>query len=238
MLFRSWLCMLLCPDNDSEFPPIELDNSIIEEELGKKESAKSVRIRNLDSIAQKLDNSVILMFLVVLAGFCYLYNFFALQKSFNLNLNTINFAFMILGLLAHGSPARYAAAVNEGVKSVGGIILQFPFYAGMMGMMRDAGLTQVLSSWFVSISSAKTLPLFTFWSAGLVNIFIPSGGGQWAVQGPIMMEAAKSLGADGAKVAMALCWGDSWTNQIQPFWALTILAIAGLGVRDIMGYGW
>ena len=143
---------------------------------------------------------------------------------------------MILGLLAHGSPARYAAAVNEGVKSVGGIILQFPFYAGMMGMMRDAGLTQVLSSWFVSISSAKTLPLFTFWSAGLVNIFIPSGGGQWAVQGPIMMEAAKSLGADGAKVAMALCWGDSWTNQIQPFWALTILAIAGLGVRDIMGY--
>ena len=114
------------------------------------------------------------MFLVVLAGFCYLYNFFALQKSFNLNLNTINFAFMILGLLAHGSPARYAAAVNEGVKSVGGIILQFPFYAGMMGMMRDAGLTQVLSSWFVSISSAKTLPLFTFWSAGLVNIFIPS----------------------------------------------------------------
>ena len=115
--------MLLCPDNDSEFPPIELDNSIIEEELGKKESAKSVRIRNLDSIAQKLDNSVILMFLVVLAGFCYLYNFFALQKSFNLNLNTINFAFMILGLLAHGSPARYAAAVNEGVKSVGCIIL-------------------------------------------------------------------------------------------------------------------
>lgn len=231
-----WLCMLLCPDNDSEFPPIELDSSIIEEELRKKESVKAVRIRKLDSIAQKLDNSIILMFLVVLAGFCYLYNFFALQKSFNLNLNTINFAFMILGLLAHGSPARYAAAVNEGVKSVGGIILQFPFYAGMMGMMRDAGLTQVLSSWFVSISSAKTLPLFTFWSAGLVNIFIPSGGGQWAVQGPIMMEAAKSLGADGAKVAMALCWGDSWTNQIQPFWALTILAISGLGVRDIMGY--
>lgn len=143
---------------------------------------------------------------------------------------------MMLGLLAHGSPARYSAAVNEAVKSVGGIVLQFPFYAGMMGMMRDSGLTIAISNFFVSISSAKTLPLFTFWSAGLVNIFIPSGGGQWAVQGPIMMEAAKALNADAAKVTMALCWGDSWTNQIQPFWALTILAIAGLGVRDIMGY--
>ncbi|MBP3752276.1 MAG: TIGR00366 family protein, partial [Pyramidobacter sp.] len=81
-----------------------------------------------------------------------------------------------------------------------------------------------------------TLPLYTFWSAGLVNIFIPSGGGQWAVQGPIMIEAAQKLGADYGRVTMALCWGDSWTNMIQPFWALPVLAICGLDVRDIMGY--
>ncbi len=227
------VCMMLVPGKDDEFPPVELDPRMIEEELNKKSTPPAIE---KDSPAQKLDNSIILTLIVVAGGFWYLYNFFAGQKTFNLNLNTINFAFLILGLLAHKSPASYSAAINEAVKSVGGIVLQFPFYAGMMGMMSGSGLTMWMSNLFVSISSAKTLPLFTFWSAGLVNLFVPSGGGQWAVQGPIMMEAAKTLGADGAKVAMALCWGDSWTNQIQPFWALTILAIAGLGVRDIMGY--
>lgn len=231
------LCALLSPNKDDKYPPVELDSSIIEVELKRQEKDRAERIKKMNkSPAERLDNSVIIMILLVAAGFWYLYNLFAGQKKFNLNLNTINFAFMMLGLLAHGSPAKYSVAVGEAVKSVGGIILQFPFYAGMMGMMRDSGLTVAIANFFVSISSAKTLPLFTFWSGGLINIFIPSGGGQWAVQGPIMMEAAKALNADGAKVAMALCWGDSWTNQIQPFWALTILAIAGLGVRDIMGY--
>ena len=231
------LCALLSPSKDDKYPPVELDSAIIEAELKRQEKERAGRIKKAyRSPAERLDNSVIIMILLVAAGFWYLYNFFAGQQKFNLNLNTINFAFMMLGLLAHGSPARYSEAVGEAVKSVGGIILQFPFYAGMMGMMRDSGLTVAIANFFVSISSAKTLPLFTFWSAGLINIFIPSGGGQWAVQGPIMMEAARALNADGAKVAMALCWGDSWTNQIQPFWALTILAIAGLGVRDIMGY--
>ena len=231
------LCALLSPSKDDKYPPVELDSAIIEAELKRQEKERAGRIKKADrSPAERLDNSVIIMILLVAAGFWYLYNFFAGQQKFNLNLNTINFAFMMLGLLAHGSPARYSEAVGEAVKSVGGIILQFPFYAGMMGLMRDSGLTVAIANFFVSISSAKTLPLFTFWSAGLINIFIPSGGGQWAVQGPIMMEAARALNADGAKVAMALCWGDSWTNQIQPFWALTILAIAGLGVRDIMGY--
>ncbi|MGN0838627.1 MAG: short-chain fatty acid transporter [Pyramidobacter sp.] len=234
------LCVLLSPNQDDKYPPVELSPAIIDAELKRHAEAKAARSnrgsKKYESPAQRLDESVIIMLLLVAAGFWYLYNFFVGQKKFSLNLNTINFAFMMLGLLAHGSPARYSAAVNEAVKSVGGIVLQFPFYAGMMGMMRDSGLTIAISNFFVSISSAKTLPLFTFWSAGLVNIFIPSGGGQWAVQGPIMMEAAKALNADAAKVTMALCWGDSWTNQIQPFWALTILAIAGLGVRDIMGY--
>ncbi|MDY3211714.1 short-chain fatty acid transporter [Pyramidobacter sp.] len=231
------LCALLSPSKNDKYPPVELDSAIIEAELKRQEKERAGRIKKADrSPAERLDNSVIIMILLVAAGFWYLYNFFAGQQKFNLNLNTINFAFMMLGLLAHGSPARYSEAVGEAVKSVGGIILQFPFYAGMMGMMRDSGLTVAIANFFVSISSAKTLPLFTFWSGGLINVFIPSGGGQWAVQGPIMMEAARALNADGAKVAMALCWGDSWTNQIQPFWALTILAIAGLGVRDIMGY--
>lgn len=127
-------------------------------------------------------------------------------------------------------------AVQEAVKGAGAIIVQFPFYAGIMGMMTASGLAGVMSEAFVSVSTADTLPLFAFLSAGLVNFFVPSGGGQWAVQAPIMLEAAEMLGSDPAKVAMGVAWGDAWTNMIQPFWALPALAIAGLKAKDIMGF--
>ncbi len=190
----------------------------------------------IDTPAQKMDNSIILTILVAFAGGWMLYDYFSKQPSFNLNLDILIMIFMVLGIIAHKTLAGYANAINNAVKTSGGIILQFPFYAGMMGMMGSSGLAKWLSDLFVSISTADTLPLFTFWSAGILNIFIPSGGGQWAVQGPIMMQAAHEIGASSAKVAMALAWGDSWTNQIQPFWALPLLAIANLGIRDIMGY--
>ena len=103
-------------------------------------------------------------------------------------------------------------------------------------MMTVSGLAAVFSKWFIAISNDTTFYLFTFYSAGLVNFFVPSGGGQWAVQAPIMLEAAQALGADYAKTAMAIAWGDAWTNMIQPFWALPALAIAGLKAKDIMGY--
>jgi short-chain fatty acids transporter len=93
-----------------------------------------------------------------------------------------------------------------------------------------------LSDFFIKVSTSQTLPLWTFLSAGILNIFIPSGGGQWAVQGPIVIPAALEMGVDPAKVIMAVAWGDSWTNMIQPFWAIPLLAIAGLRIRDIMGY--
>ncbi|HEX7064175.1 MAG TPA: TIGR00366 family protein, partial [Bacillales bacterium] len=106
----------------------------------------------------------------------------------------------------------------------------------IMGMMVASGLSEQLSSWFVQISTDATLPFFTFLSAGILNIFVPSGGGQWAVQGPIMIPAAIDLNVSTAKTAMAVAWGDAWTNMIQPFWALPLLAIAGLKIRDIMGF--
>ena len=103
-------------------------------------------------------------------------------------------------------------------------------------MMTTSGLAAVISEGFVSISNEFTFPLFTFLSAGLVNIFVPSGGGQWAVQAPIMLEAAQTMDVSIPKTAMAVAWGDAWTNMIQPFWALPALAIAGLKAKDIMGY--
>jgi len=222
--------VFMYPAKDGDIPIIEIDPALLAAENTKEE--KEV----VDTPAKKMDHSLILTVLLVLAGGWYLYDYFSGQPSFNLNLNILVMIFMILGIIAHKTLAGYVDAVNNAVKTAGGIILQFPFYAGMMGMMSDSGLAKWLSDIFVNISTTETLPLFTFWSAGLVNIFIPSGGGQWAVQGPIMMDAAKEIGASTAKVAMALAWGDSWTNQIQPFWALPLLAIANLGVRDIMGY--
>jgi short-chain fatty acids transporter len=114
--------------------------------------------------------------------------------------------------------------------------MQFPLYAGIAGMVQVSGLADGISNWFVSIANVHTFPIVTFISAGIVNIFIPSGGGQWAIQGPIMLEAAKNLGADIPQTIMAFTWGDAWTNQMQPFWALPLLGVAGLSARDIMGY--
>jgi len=184
--------------------------------------------------ADKLENSWLISMLLAVGALAYLIYYFAAGGS--LNLNIVNFIFLFAGIALHWTPRRYLTALYEAVKTAGGIVLQFPFYAGIMGMMNGSGLTALISDWFIAISSASTLPVFAFLSGGLVNIFVPSGGGQWAVQGPIMLQAAQGLGADMAKTAMGVAWGDAWTNLIQPFWALPALAIAGLKARDIMGY--
>src|SRR5690606_31127336 len=127
-------------------------------------------------------------------------------------------------------------SLQQAIKGGAGIVIQFPFYAGIMAIMVQSGLAQSMSQWFVSFASAETLACWTVISAGIVNIFVPSGGGQWAVQAPVMIPAALELGADINRIAMAVAWGDAWTNLIQPFWALPVLAIAGLKAKDIMGY--
>lgn len=185
--------------------------------------------------ATRMENSVILSMITGLLGISFiLYYFF--QNGFSLNLNIVNFSFLFLGILFHKTPRNFLDSVANAVKNAGGIIIQFPFYAGIMGMMVASGLAGLMSEWFVTISTATTFPLFAFLSAGIVNFFVPSGGGQWAVQAPIMLEAGSNLGVSAAKTAMAVAWGDAWTNLIQPFWALPALAIAGLKAKDIMGF--
>ncbi|WP_427337902.1 TIGR00366 family protein [Caloranaerobacter sp. DY30410] len=190
--------------------------------------------------ADKMENSPILSMLIGIMGLTFIIYYFK-ENGFQLNLNIINFIFLFTGIILHGTPRRFLNAVKNAAKGTSGIILQFPFYAGIMGMMtgaNDAGLSLggVMSNWFVNISNQTTFPFFTFLSAGLVNFFVPSGGGQWAVQAPIMIPAGAKLGVPVAKTAMAIAWGDAWTNMIQPFWALPALGIAGLGARDIMGF--
>lgn len=185
--------------------------------------------------AIRLENSKILSLVIGILGILFIYYYFS-KNGFSLNLNIVNFIFLFLGILFHKTPKNFLDSVSNAVKNAGGIIIQFPFYAGIMGMMVASGLAGLMSEWFVAISNETTFPLFTFISAGIVNFFVPSGGGQWAVQAPIMLAAGNDLGVSAAKTAMAVAWGDAWTNMIQPFWALPALAIAGLKAKDIMGF--
>ncbi|MDB6182152.1 short-chain fatty acid transporter [Paracoccus fistulariae] len=184
--------------------------------------------------AERLENSRVLMWLIGIPGLIWLALYFI--GGGGLNLNVVNFLFLFVGILCHGTARSLLAALDEAVRGGAGIVIQFPFYAGIMAIMIQSGLAASLSEWFVSISSAQTLPFWSFISAGIVNVFVPSGGGQWAVQAPVMLPAAEALGADYARVAMGVAWGDAWTNLLQPFWALPMLGIAGLKARDIMGF--
>ena len=158
------------------------------------------------------------------------------RNGFALNLNIVNWSFLAFGLLLARSPAHYVQLVLNAGQTVGAVLIQYPFYAGIMGLMAGSGLVELLAGWFTQISSAQTLGFWAFLAGGLVNLFIPSGGGQWAVQGPVFLQAAQQLGTDPAIIVMGIAYGDQWTNLIQPFWTIPLLAIAGLRMRDIMGY--
>ncbi|MGH9776799.1 MAG: short-chain fatty acid transporter [Candidatus Acidiferrales bacterium] len=185
--------------------------------------------------AEKLEGSRAVLLLLIVLGAAFLGHHFY-TRGFDLNLNVVILLFLLLGMALHARPAAYVRAFNQAARVAGPLALQYPLYGGIMGMMADSGLGAQISNWFVSISTATTFPVFCFWSAALVNLFVPSGGGQWAVQGPIMIPAGLELGVRPEVTAMAVAFGDQNTNMLQPFWALPILSVARLSVRDIMGY--
>lgn len=227
--------------NAAMHPSNEADVVSVDPELLKE--TKIVESIDLSSMspADKIENTPYINMIIGVLGYAYIIKYF-IDKGFNLNLNIVNMIFLVTAIILHKTPRNLLNAFSEAVKGAAGIILQFPFYAGIMGMMvgvtgEGSSLAGIISQGFVSMSNTYTFPAFTFLSAGIVNFFVPSGGGQWAVQAPIMMPASNLLSVDPAKTAMAISWGDAWTNMIQPFWALPALAIAKLGAKDIMGYG-
>lgn len=150
--------------------------------------------------------------------------------------NHINLLLLALCLLLHRSFHAFLQAVEQAIVGASGILIQFPLYFGIMGLIKGSGLITVFSEFFVSISSPNTYPLFTYFSAGLVNIFVPSGGGQWVVQGPIIVQSSMQLGIPLHKSILAMAYGDQITNMLQPFWALPLLGITKLSARDILPY--
>lgn len=186
------------------------------------------------TLAAKLNNSRFIGYSIGAIALVYAIAYFV--QGGTLNLDAVNFMFLFLGIALFARPSQFLAAVNDGVKVVSGIIIQYPFYAGIMGILVGSGLVVSFADLFGAISTAETLPFWSFVSGGIINLLAPSGGGQWAVQGPVMIEAAQALNADLAATSVAVQIGDQWTNMVQPFWVLPVLAISGLKLRDVMGY--
>ena len=212
---------------------ITVDTSLLAEE-------PLVEKRKPETPAERLENSRLLSWLIAAVGIAYL----IINLGFRggaFDLGSVIMIFLFLGILFHGTPLAYVRAFAKAASGAAGIILQFPFYAGIMGIITGVGESgicfgTVISNACINISSPATYPLLTFLCAAVLNMFVPSGGGHWAIQAPIMFTAGAELGVDPGLTGMAIAWGDAWTNMIQPFWALPALAIARLSAKDIMGF--
>ena len=173
--------------------------------------------------------------LLALMLFGFLTYWFA-TRGFHLSLNIVNWSFLALGLLLARSTLHYSALFADGARTAAPILLQYPLYGGIMGLALESGLVEQVSNLVLMSADSETLPFAGFFSAGLINIFIPSGGGQWAVQGPVFIQAAQTLDVELSVIVMSIAWGDQWTNLVQPFCAIVLLAITGLKLREIYGY--
>lgn len=216
---------------------VTVDPALLEEQ---ELNTKHLPLNTKKTPAQRMEQSPVLSWLIGLLLVAYL----VLKLGFRggqLDLGAVIMIFLALGLLLHGTPVAYVRAFGKAATGAAGIILQFPFYAGIMGIITGVGasgigLGNVLADACIRISNPTTYPLLTFLCAAVLNMFVPSGGGHWAIQAPIMFTAGADLGVDPGLTGTAIAWGDAWTNLIQPFWALPALAIAKLSAKDIMGY--
>jgi short-chain fatty acids transporter len=148
----------------------------------------------------------------------------------------LNFAMMGLAVALHRSPASLVAAAEDAGKLLFGIVLQFPLYAGISGIIQATHLAEALARGFLAVASPETYPLIVYWYSGIVNYFVPSGGSKWAIEAPYILQAGDALGVPAAKVVTAYAWGDMMTDIIQPFWALPLLAAAKVDFREILGF--
>lgn len=153
-----------------------------------------------------------------------------------ITLNWINFLLFSMAMVAYKTWDKFNFAVKEGLKASSDILIQFPFYAGILGLLSSSGALNELSLWIQNKTSAEYFPLITFFSSSMINLMIPSGGGQWAIQGPILMESANFLGLDPNKLVMIFSYGDQISNLLQPFWALPLLSITGVSVRKLFPF--
>jgi short-chain fatty acids transporter len=173
--------------------------------------------------------------ILVVAGLWYLITTW-LHNGFSLDINSVIFVFFMFGLLLHWRPIAYVRAVDGAARITGPLLIQYPLYGGIMGIMTTTGLAAVIAQWFLTFSTAATLPFWSYISSVIISLFVPSGGGHWAVQGPFAVPSAINLGASLPGTAMGVAIGEEVANMIQPFWCLPVLAIAGVGLRRVMAF--
>lgn len=227
------ILFMVMPDEEDS---VEISDQMVNEILA---SSKVEVISDPKSLtpAQRWDRSPVLPIIVGVAGLYWIGDFLITKGVGKMDLNTLNFVFMILGIVLHGSANSFMSSVQRGVGTVGGVIVQFPLYAGIFGIIMHSGLAHVIANWFVAISTAHNFPWVVFIYSSIMNIFVPSGGSKFVIEAPYIMPAAKQLGANVPWVINAYTFGDELTNLIQPFWALPILGAYKLKFQDILPYG-
>lgn len=189
------------------------------------------------STADRLNSSRLLMWALGTLGTVMIVFTVAQNGLFSsLSLSFVIFIFLIANFFLYNTPARFITAYRDNMKLATDVMIQFPFYGGIAGMMAASGLGTVIVSFFTSISTADTLPFFTYLSSSLVNLFIPSQGGQWIVQGEITVDAALQTGASLPLIVNAFVYGDQATNLLQPLYVIPALAVVGMRLRDVWGY--
>jgi short-chain fatty acids transporter len=242
------LMWLLIPKNKK---PLEINDLLMNKETMReeeiKEEAEGLKLP-FKALSDKLNNSIVLQYIIALLGLAYIIFYFG-TKGVDLNLNIMIFVFIIIGLFLHKTPIRYGIAMRRASTNVSGILFQFPFYAGIMGIMIHTGLGEELANIIASVATIDTYPFFAFILGGIVNFAIPSGGGEFAVIGPSVIEAVNAIGAGlppeqmtemTARASLSIAYGESLTNLLQPFYLLLVLPVMGAGIkiqaRDVMGY--
>src|SRR5574341_2543342 len=186
--------------------------------------------------ALRLEHSPIVSFVVGIGGLIWLWWYFRDKGFPGINLDVVNFTFLMIGVLLHGTPASFLKAAREAGAFIWGVVIQFPFYAGIFGIIRFSGLAEVMAGWFTAVATPATYPFIVVWYSGILNYIVPSGGSKWAIEAPYIIAAGKSLGVSNAMTVIAYAWGDMVTDIIQPFWANPLLGVAKLEFRHSMGY--
>ncbi len=186
--------------------------------------------------ALRLEHSPVINLIVGISGLIWLGWYFGTKGLAGVNLDVVNFLFLMVGVLLHWTPASFLKAADEGGSFIWGVVIQFPFYAGIFGIIKFSGLATVMGDWFTAIATKETYPFIVMWYSGILNYIVPSGGSKWAIEAPYIIAAAKNLGVSAPATVIAYAWGDMVTDVIQPFWAIPLLGVAKLGFRDIMGY--
>ncbi|MFC7070223.1 short-chain fatty acid transporter [Halobaculum lipolyticum] len=231
IVYASLVLYLLAPDAEHAEG---IEEFVDESTLGEPDDGGAP---DVETPAQAIDQSRLIGGVIAFTGVAFTVWTFAQQGLNALNLNVVNFGFLFVGLLLFTRPRAYQEQFYDAITATGGIVLQFPFYAGIIGMMNGSGLTDTLANALVSVATPTTFPAIAWVTAGIINLFVPSGGGEWTVVGPTVVAAAQELGVPVGKATVAYAVGDAHTNLFQPFWALPLLGITGMRARDIFGYG-